>query len=582
MRPAKPLLLLFGVSAAAIFAQTNQTSLSIPPLTSQYSPGSNGGVFLDLNLRYGVVRGAPFRGEINARRIKEEPDGKQAVYESHEIIARDIEGRLYHDHPASPVTKDPEGIGMGNTFHTTRIFDPVAMTEMDWRDDLSFPFGLAGITDSSHQTIRRTRLDPGVVLQTEPPQFDACDDPAIHSYSRSGTEQIEQLGERTIQGLAVRGCRVTASIPANPSLKWTPDTIVQESRLSPDLRMVLLRTRHDPGVKEDEVVELDNIKRGAPDPNLFVPPPDYTVRDVEQERQQAQREETELPQPSRPAEELAGAWEAADPILGQGVELGIFLKMDVRTDLQLQGTRVISEGPERIMTLQVRVSQRTAGNEQEFTWLSAVPSIPPGRSSFDGRRLHLAYPGGPPPAIKDSLALDLSFNEKDPSWVGTYTRNGISKQIRLERPGASSATSSNPFVGTWSTGGLCIRISRGADGTLVAWRNSTSGTSLRFLPGCSRPPCPTSPEGSRTKLEGQPLKVQINGNSVKLEDAYVGGGVAGGIALPLLGTLSADGTQIAFVFVPPSTAPQAPGGANVRPGPVYSKIAGEDCFTGKP
>src|SRR6202043_3577357 len=104
-------------------------------------------------------------------------------------------------------------------------------------------------------------------------------------------------------------------------------------------------------------------------------------------------------------------------------------------DLQLRRGRVIWEGPERILTLEVLVYQRTAGNAQG----AIFPVDYDGNTSWDGRRLQLVYPGRGPGRARwftnGPFSLDVTFNENDPSWIGTYTRDGITKQIRLDRPG---------------------------------------------------------------------------------------------------------------------------------------------------
>ena len=52
--------------------------------------------------RIPVVTGKPFHAEVNARRVQIKPDGSQAVYESHDILARDTDLRVFSEHLASP------------------------------------------------------------------------------------------------------------------------------------------------------------------------------------------------------------------------------------------------------------------------------------------------------------------------------------------------------------------------------------------------------------------------------------------------------------------------------------------------
>jgi hypothetical protein len=478
--------------------------------------------------RIPVVTGKPFRAEVNARRVQIKPDGSQAVYESHDILARDIDGRVFSEHLASPRPTAPRGGSF--TPHGASIFDPVAMTQMRW-SDFESPTGVRPLSN----TITKWRLN---LAGSGPTRLSACDGdhPAIRTYPYNRvTQRIEDLGERTIQNIPVKGCRVTTSIPGEPATGQPPDTVVEEDWTSAEMGMRLLSTHHDEGSKEDEIIELDSLVRGAPDPKLFLPPSGYAIKDIDQELAQAQKAKVPLPQAGPKTEELAGAWETEDPILGKGTEFGILLKISSDKQLQLQQGKVVSEGPQRVTTFQIRVYQRTGGSDQGG-WFSALPASSNGGASWNGQQLQLNYAGGT--FTSDTLALNLTFNASDPSWAGSYTRNAVTKQIRLSRPGAGPKTNPNPVAGTWmapQTSGIpgaCVHITRGTDGSLVGWRNQGS------------PVFVGAPQGPMTQeTDGQPLEVHFENNSITLEDAFVAA-VAGGLPFRFTGTLSPDGTQI--------------------------------------
>ena len=105
-------------TAIGVFAQTNS---SLPPLSSQYSPDSIGASFPPLLPPNAVVTGEPFHAEVNARRVKIQPGGKQFVYESHDIVTRNIDGRVFQEHLASPQPTPGPGEG-GFTPHGVIIF----------------------------------------------------------------------------------------------------------------------------------------------------------------------------------------------------------------------------------------------------------------------------------------------------------------------------------------------------------------------------------------------------------------------------------------------------------------------------
>jgi hypothetical protein len=102
----------------------------------------------------------------------------------------------------------------------------------------------------------------------------------VLEYAAAGGGNIskENLGEQMIEGVRAIGTRSTTVIPAGSSVgNMNEIRIISEQWFSPDLQ-VLVMTRHsDPRVGET-IYKLTNIVRGQPDPNLFVLPPDYTVK----------------------------------------------------------------------------------------------------------------------------------------------------------------------------------------------------------------------------------------------------------------------------------------------------------------
>ena len=95
--------------------------------------------------------------------------------------------------------------------------------------------------------------------------------------SGGGRTAKEELGEQSIEGVRATGTRSTTVIPAGAIGNMNEIRIVSEQWFSPDLEVLVLTKHSDPRVGET-VYRLTNIVRAQPDPNLFTPPADYTIR----------------------------------------------------------------------------------------------------------------------------------------------------------------------------------------------------------------------------------------------------------------------------------------------------------------
>jgi hypothetical protein len=235
--------LVFVIACNLSHAQTNVSS------SSKYSPGTlaYGAI---LGEREPVVVGRPFSGEINARKVVRESDGNEVIYECHGAIARDSQGRVRREQFPSPMVSRPDGRG-GHAISGIVISDPIAGVELRW--------------DS------KSRAVGTFPLLSTPGPLDACEYEAgkTRSYPNGESQIIESLGERTIRGISVRGCRVTTLIPEGTLQNDKPFTVTDESWTSYELHLSLVRIHHDPSLREDETVELDKINLGEPNASLF-------------------------------------------------------------------------------------------------------------------------------------------------------------------------------------------------------------------------------------------------------------------------------------------------------------------------
>jgi hypothetical protein len=85
---------------------------------------------------------------------------------------------------------------------------------------------------------------------------------------------------KTLDGLAVEGHKTTTVIPAGAVGNDQPITVISEEWTSPDLKGVLVLTRHSDPRSGESSYRLANIVRTEPDPSLFMVPSDYEVRDT--------------------------------------------------------------------------------------------------------------------------------------------------------------------------------------------------------------------------------------------------------------------------------------------------------------
>ncbi len=449
---------------------------------------------------YPPVIGQPFRAESNSRRTETRPDGKQVTYEYHGIIARDSQGRVFQGTTASP--RVPERDGRTTTFIRGggSITDPAAKVRLEWNDTMKI--------------VTKMPLLPAQTPETPRP-LGACERESggTRSYPNGETQRIESLGERTIQGIATRGCRVSTLVPAGVLHNEQPITITDDSWSSPELRITLLRIHHDPS-GNDEIIQLDNIVRAEPDAFLFRPPQNYALRDPEQEELEREAAQPPISHP----EFLAGPWETEPD--SSGTIDGIHLRLS--TTLQDSG--------EHLSLFEIGVYRRQ-GQVEKRNWFTANDR---GGATWDGSRLQLKFESRV--AGELFLVLNLAFDPGQSVWAGTYARNGVSKQVRLKRPGGFSGPSLNRFVGEWYLHldrsrplpqgayreSYCLHVAQRPDGSMVAWEDRKLG---RFIP-----------YGAMLKV----LTVENNSMTLtNMTDDFPGGNVR-----TLLVTFSLDGSRL--------------------------------------
>src|SRR5215470_16553706 len=253
MRPLRfavlPLVLCFSASS---FFQTNssQSAPQTPPAAAAQSGAPGDGHVAEW--MYGehipAVPGLPFSARVELEIVNQLQDGTLITHKTYNLDARDSQGRTRNEarnwiNPAS-----------GEEPRLTRIelYDPSTKLRTN----------LYPLTKIARQWPVGT---PGPIPVASP-----ASPPTKPETSR------EEIGTDTIDGIPVRGVRVSQTYPTGSLGNDRPLTVVTEYWYSQELRINLLTKRTDPrsGTQNVRVTEL---VRQEPDPVLFTIPEEYKL-----------------------------------------------------------------------------------------------------------------------------------------------------------------------------------------------------------------------------------------------------------------------------------------------------------------
>uniref|UniRef100_Q024N9 Uncharacterized protein n=1 Tax=Solibacter usitatus (strain Ellin6076) TaxID=234267 RepID=Q024N9_SOLUE len=230
-----------ALAAVSVFAQA---------ATGWTSTFSTTGYPHHLDGQSGVVPGRPFSGTEIHSSTQTLSDGTHVDHSDRGTVSRDERGRLRIDSGNSSVLVDPVG-GFTYTLHPAgKTYEKQAIpAHVD-----SYVVAHAGnrtSVSSTTGTPASTRTRAQTVTEDLPPQM--------------------------MNGLNVRGSRVTTTVPAGTMGNDREFKIVNERWYSEDLQVLVKSTNSDPrfGVSS---YELTNITQGAANGALFQVPVDYTLR----------------------------------------------------------------------------------------------------------------------------------------------------------------------------------------------------------------------------------------------------------------------------------------------------------------
>jgi hypothetical protein len=238
---------------------------SAPTLKAQEAPmsRSTGALAMGSNLGFAaafpVIKDEPYRANVLTQEISFKPDGSRIVHEARNIYMRDSAGRIRDEQIATP----PDLNG-SFTQGTVQMFDPINMRNIQWNiDTKSF---VIGQIPSNTMTNRS-----GSVFNCSRGTFASQGD-SVAWHSGQDQTDYEDLGERTIEGIRVRGCRVTRRFEAKSDSNQ-PSSSVTEIWASPELQVNLFSMEHDSDGTE-RMTRLSGVRRSKPDPKLFQVPED--------------------------------------------------------------------------------------------------------------------------------------------------------------------------------------------------------------------------------------------------------------------------------------------------------------------
>jgi hypothetical protein len=209
----------------------------------------------------GLKKGAPFTATVKLTLDQKLADGNAIHGEVQYQIARDASGKTLSEMPMN-CTSGEDG-QMHPVFQVTVHF---GNTMENWT------LG----DDRMQKTANIVHFpDPGRPSEAEVAAMRAS---ARSHPARTSDWQTEKLGTREFAGITANGTRRTQTIPAGEQGNALPLVTVNESWTSSQLNLNMMAIFDDPrrGRTTAEIVELH---QGDPDPSLFSPPKDDTIKE---------------------------------------------------------------------------------------------------------------------------------------------------------------------------------------------------------------------------------------------------------------------------------------------------------------
>jgi hypothetical protein len=257
-----------------------------------------------------VVKGKPYSARTVTESTQTLADGNRITQRNEAVIYRDSDGRSRREQTLTGVGpwQAGEPVTMINIHDPvagkTYVLDPMGKTAREIRQ---FQMAIAHDEAGLHST---TIAGGGVFTAAVPappplPGPGAGNVTVIERRDDAGSVQVfaqravgvaalppgtggadepgEDLGEQVLEGLLVKGTRMTDTIPAGTIGNDRPIDIVTERWYSEDIDAMVLQRFSDPRFGET-TYKLVNIARGEPSPDLFQVPQGYEIKAAEMPR----------------------------------------------------------------------------------------------------------------------------------------------------------------------------------------------------------------------------------------------------------------------------------------------------------
>jgi hypothetical protein len=298
-------ILISAVTLAAPAFLAGQTMLSGPNVVFQQAGvltgaiPAQGPVFFSSGALGPAVTGRPFSGTEQRHSLQVLGDGTRIERTDTDQYYRDSEGR-------TRVEQNNAQSNGSTTFVT--ISDPVAgfMLTLNPADKtarkMPLPPGLPGLAKTFATVGGAVLSTGGGTFSASAPDVNVAGQQRIEIRAAAGAAfggnvalaplppgiaivrneskldavAPEDLGTQAMNGVSAQGSRTTLTIPAGQIGNDRELKVVSERWYSPDLQMTIKSVNNDPRFGET-TFELTNINQAAPDPSLFLVPPDYTV-----------------------------------------------------------------------------------------------------------------------------------------------------------------------------------------------------------------------------------------------------------------------------------------------------------------
>ena len=217
-----------------------------------------------------LTKHAPYLATAIVESTQMLADGNRIHHNTQELVSRDGEGRTRHEE-----VFDRIGSLEVDAPKTIFISDPVLKKEYTLNTrDKTFTSQPRIDIDALLNT-PRSRAE-GRSASTEKSNSNSAAN-AQPSVRRPRDIRSEDLGEKVLEGLRVKGERLAATFPAGSVGNERPLEASLETWYSPDLNLFLYRKRIDPRFGE-VLYRLTKIQRIEPDPSLFRIPRGYKYR----------------------------------------------------------------------------------------------------------------------------------------------------------------------------------------------------------------------------------------------------------------------------------------------------------------